>query len=152
MWHIKNLVVFYYEAKIIIEMQEKLLTFCATKNWPATIFFSRIYSSMDKLLSFQKKITNFFSIVQGSAREKTQQLLSIRGFTLMIRENNYETAVTYMNPITSPLKTITDPLKEIKWSKQTQKKVPSQIFFLLVPLGTIAQLFTKKKFPTSQSL
>ena len=63
-------------------------------------FFSRIYSSMDKLLSFQKKITNFFSIVQGSAREKTQQLLSIRGFTLMIRENNYETAVTYMNPIT----------------------------------------------------
>ena len=26
MWHIKNAVVFYYEAKIIIEMQEKLLT------------------------------------------------------------------------------------------------------------------------------
>ena len=62
-------------------------------------FFSRIYSSMDKLLSFQeKKITNFFSIVQGSAREKTYKLLSIRGFTLLIRANNYETAVTYMNP------------------------------------------------------
>ena len=27
------------------------------------------------------------------------------------------------------------------------KKVPSQIFFLLVPLGTIAQLFTKKNVP-----
>ena len=26
MWHIKNAVVFYYEAKIIIEMRENLLT------------------------------------------------------------------------------------------------------------------------------
>ena len=26
MWHIKNAVVFYYEAKIIIEMWQKLLT------------------------------------------------------------------------------------------------------------------------------
>jgi len=42
---------------------------------------------MDKLFSFQgKKITSLFSIVQGSAREKTQKLLSIRGFTLLIRE------------------------------------------------------------------
>ena len=84
--------------------------------------------------------------MQGSAREKTQKLLSIRVFTLLIRENNYETAVTYESAvsITSPLKTITDLLKEIKWPKQTpNKKVPSQIFFLLVPLGTIAQLFTK---------
>jgi len=32
------------------------------------------------------------------AWEKTYKLLSIRGFTLMIRENNYETALTYMNP------------------------------------------------------
>ena len=29
--------------------------------------------------------------------------------------------------------------------KTDQKKVQSQIFFLLVPLGTIAQLFMKKK-------
>ena len=35
--------------------------------------------------------------------------------------------------------------------KTDPKKVPSQIFFLLVPLGKIAQLFTKKN-PTSQSL
>ena len=33
--------------------------------------------------------------------------------------------------------------KKSKWSKQTKKKVPSQVFFLLVPLCTIAQLFTK---------
>ena len=26
MWHIKNVVVIYYEAKTIIEMQDKLLT------------------------------------------------------------------------------------------------------------------------------
>jgi len=50
---------------------------------------------MDKLLSFQgKKIINFFSIVQGSEREKTLTLLPIRGFTLLIREINYETALT----------------------------------------------------------
>ena len=67
---------------------------------------------MDKLLSFQEKIiTNFFSIVQGSAREKTQKLLSIRG-------NIYESAVS----ITSPLKTITDPVKEIKMVKTDFKK------------------------------
>jgi len=46
--------------------------------------------------------------------------------------------------ITSPLKTITDPLKEIKMVKTDPKKDPSQIFFLLVPLGSIAQIFTKK--------
>ena len=28
----------------------------------------------------------------------TLKLLAIRGFTLLIRKNNYETAVTYMNP------------------------------------------------------
>ena len=47
--------------------------------------------------------------------------------------------------ITSPLKTNNDPLKEIKMVKTDPKKVPSQIFFLLVPLGT--KLFTKKDFP-----
>ena len=59
---------FYYEAKIIIEMREKLLThggvftFCATFkraiNRPKIdpqIFFSQIYSSMDKLLLFQEE-------------------------------------------------------------------------------------------------
>jgi len=51
----------------------------------------------------------------------------------------------------SPLKTIIETLKEIKMVKTDPKKVPRQIFFLLVPLGTIAQLFTKKKFPTSKS-
>ena len=79
---------------------------------------------MDNLLSFQEKNTNFFSIVQGSAREKTYKLLSIRGFTLLIRANNNETAVTYESAvsITSPLKTITDPLNQIKMLKTDFKK------------------------------
>ena len=47
--------------------------------------------------------------------------------------------------ITSPLKTVTDPLKEIRMVETGPKMVPSQIFFLLVPLVTIAQLFMKKK-------
>ena len=149
------------------------------KTDPPTIFFLEFIPQWTSFFHFRKKITTFFSIVQGTAREKTQKLLSIRGFTLLIRENNYETALTYRPfhktllrssafckwisvrfyetgciwirgavSITSPLMAITDPLKEIKMVK----KVPSQIFFLLVPLGTIAQLFTKTKFHTSQSL
>ena len=55
----------------------------------------------------------------------------------------YEFAVS----ITSPLKTITDPLKEIKMVKKDPKKVSSQIFFMLVYLGKIAQIFTKKYVP-----
>ena len=89
--------------------------------------------------------------MQGSAREKKS--LSICGFTVLIRENYYETAVTYIHIsavlITSPPKTITDPLKELKMVKTDPK---SQISFLLVPPGTIAQLLMKKKLPTSQSL
>ena len=42
---------------------------------------------------------------------------------------------------TSPLKTITYPLIEIKMVKTDPKRVPIPIFFLLVPLGTIGQLF-----------
>ena len=86
MWHIKNAVVFYYEAKIIIEMREKLLTrggvyILRDLNRPKSdhrLFFFRICASMDKLLSFQEKnITNFFSIVQGSAREKKQTIMKL---------------------------------------------------------------------------
>ena len=55
---------------------------------------------MDKLSSFQEeeKITIFVSTVQGSAMKKMKKSLGIRFFTLLICENNYETAVTYMNP------------------------------------------------------
>ena len=103
MWHIKNAVVFYYEANIIIEMREKLLTRGGvyilryfqkghkyTKNWPPTIIFLK-YSSMDKLLSFQEtKITNFFSLlckgVQGKRRThyyQSEVLLYWYGKTIM---------------------------------------------------------------------
>ena len=117
-------------------------------------FLSQIYSSVDKLLSFQwKKTTNLFSIVQGRTRGKTSKLLSIPGFTLLIRENNYDCCNIYESAvsITSPLRTITGPLKEKKWSKRTQKRFQAKKNVLLVYLGTIAQLYTKK-FPTSQSL
>ena len=90
---IKNAVVFHYEAKIIIEMRKKnywparggvyiLRDFQGghkkTKNWPATILFSRIYSSIDKLLSFQvKKKLLIFSLlckgVQGKRRKNYYQ-------------------------------------------------------------------------------
>ena len=56
--------------------------------------------------------------LQGSAREKDVQII--------------------INP------TITDPLKEISMVKTDPKKVQKQIFILLVPLGTVAQLLTKK--------
>ena len=167
MWHIKNAVVFYYEAKIIIEMREKLLTRGGVyilrnfqkghkwaKKWPPIIFFLECIHQWTSFYHFRKKITNssltnFFSIVQWSAREKTYNLLSIRDFTLLILANIYESPVS----ITSSLKTFTDPLKEIKIVKLDQKMVPSHIFFLLFPLlGTIAQLLRKKKYPTSQSL
>ena len=130
-------------------------TFCATfkrvinrpKTDPQT-FFSQIYSSMDKLLSFQEKklliCSLFWKGVQGKRRTNNPRFY----FTDTRKQlwnccNIYESTES----ITSLLKTITDPLKEIKMVKTDPKKVPSQILFSLVPLGTIAKLFTKKKFP-----
>ena len=49
--------------------------------------------------------------------------------------------------INSPLKTSTDPLKEIKMVKTDTKKVQSQIFFLLLPLVQLPNFLWKKKFP-----
>ena len=82
---------------------------------------------MDKLLSFQeKKITNFFSIVRGKRRKNYYQSAVLFTDT----QNNYETTLTYVYEsavsITSPPKTITGPLKEIKMIKTDPKKVPSQ--------------------------
>ena len=105
---------------------------------------------MDKLLSFQEKKLLIFSLLCKGVQGKRPKIIINPRFyftdtqkQLWNCSNIYESAVS----ITSPLKTITDPLKEIKMVKTDLKKVPSQIFFLLVPLGTIAQLFTKKKFP-----
>ena len=145
MWHIKNAVVFYYEAKIIIEMRKKLLTRGGvyflrdfqkghkwTKKLPPTIFFLEIIHQWTSFYHFRKK----------------RLLINPRFYFTDTRKqlwnccNIFESAVS----ITSPLKTITDPLKEIKMVKTDPKKVPSQIFFLLVPLGTFAQLFMKKNF------
>ena len=67
---------------------------------------------------------------------------------IWIRGVDYEIAVA----ITNPLKTITGPRKKMKMLKIDLKKVPSPKFFLHDYVGTMAQLFTKKKNLTSQSL
>ena len=76
----------------------KLRAINRPKSDPRLFFFSDLFINGQAFIISGKKITNFFSIVQGSAREKTYKLLSIRGFTLLIRANNYKTAVAYMNP------------------------------------------------------
>ena len=74
----------------------------------------------------------------GSAREKTYKLLANRGFTLLIRENSYETAVIYMNPWCQSA-------ERNRNGQNRQKKGSKPKLFLLVHLGTIPQHFTKKK-------
>ena len=95
------------------------------KSDPRLFFLSNLFIDGQAFIILGKKNTDFFSIVQGSAREKTYKLLSIRGFTLLIREkqlwnycNIYESVVS----ITSPRKTITGQLKEIKMVKTESKK------------------------------
>ena len=81
------------------------------KNWPPTIFFSRIHSSMDKLLSFQEtKITNFFLYCARECKGKEAKIIINPQFYFTDTRkqlwnccNIYESAVS----ITSPLKTIT---------------------------------------------
>ena len=58
-----------------------------------------------------------------------------------------------MNPRcqTNPLKTITDPLQEIKMAKTDPKKVPSPISFCSFLYVQFPD-FLRKKNPSSQSL
>ena len=103
-----------------------------------------------------KKVYYFFLYCARECKGKDVQInINPRfHFTDMCKQlwnccNIYESAVS----ITSPLKTITDPLKGIKMVKTVPKKVPSKIFFMLSSLvASLAQLFTKKIFPTSQSV
>ena len=76
---------------------------------------------MDKLLSFQEKNVLLFSLLCKGVQEKRRKLLAIRGFTLLIRENNYEHM--YMNPRLQLLVCckITHLLKEIKMVKNDPK-------------------------------
>ena len=79
-------------------------TFCATfkgamnrpKTDPRLFCFSNFFINGQAYIISGTKITNFFSILKGSAKEKAYKLLSIRGLTL--KQNKYETAVTYMIP------------------------------------------------------
>ena len=76
-------------------------TFCVTfkrainrpKTDPRLFFFSNLFINGQAFIISGKKIL-IFSLLW---RECKGKLLSIRGFTLLICENNYETAVTYMN-------------------------------------------------------
>ena len=51
---------------------------------------------MDKLITFQEKKYKFFRYCARECKGKGIQI--IINNTLLICENNYETAVTYMNP------------------------------------------------------
>ena len=125
-----------------------VFTFCATfkraihrpKITSDYFFLSNLFINGQAFIISGEKNTNFFSIVQGSAREKTYKIIINPRFYFTDTQkqlwnccNIYESAVS-----------ITSPLKDIKMVKTDPKKVPSQVFFLLVPLGTIAQLFTKQ--------
>ena len=126
----KNAVVFYNKAKIIIEMREKLLTraavaftFCATfirainrpKNDPRLFFFLNLFINGQAFIISGEKELLIFSIlckgVQGKRHKKYYQSAVLLYWKLRKQLWNcysiYESAVS----ITSPLKTITDPLK-----------------------------------------
>jgi len=114
-------------------------TFCVTfkrainrpKTDPQLFFFSNFFINGQAYIISGTKIINFFSIGKG-----------VQGIIIFINPcfnftdtekqlwncyNIYESAVT----ITSPLKTITDPQKEIKMAKTDAKKVPVPVFLLL---------------------
>ena len=86
-------------------------------------FVSRIFSSMDKLISFQEQKLLIFSLFWKGVQRKRRINYYHSRFNFKAKQiwngcNIYDSAVS----ITCPLKTITDPLKEIKWPKQTQKR------------------------------
>ena len=136
-------------------------TFCATfkgarnrpKTDPRLFFFSKLFINGQAFIISGKKIW-IFSLLYFCARECKGKVVKIIinqrfNFTDTWKQlwnccNIYESAMS----ITSRLKTVSDPLKEIKIVKTDPKKVPSQILFLLFPLGSIAQF----QFFTSQSL
>ena len=70
--------------------------------------------------------------MQGSARKMMWKTLPVRGLLYWYAINNYETAITYMNPRCQLLvrcRQLPIRWKKYKWSKQTQKRSQAQIFF-----------------------
>ena len=141
----KNAVVFYYEVKIIIEMWEKILTcsgvsVCATfkmvinrrKTDPPTIFFLGFIQHCTSFYHFRKTKYQFFLYCAGECMGKDVQIIINPQFyftdtrkQLWICCNIYESVLS----ITSPLKTITVPLKEIKMVKTDQKRFQAKFYF-----------------------
>ena len=116
------------------------------KKWPPTIFFSNLLHQWTSFYHFRKKNKKKILYCARECKGKDVQIIiNLRYYFTDTRKklwnccNIYESAVS----ITCPLKTIADPLKEIKMVKTDPKKVPSQIFFLIVPLGTF---YEKKMF------
>jgi len=114
-------------------------------------FFSRIYLSLFKalIISGRKKNTFFLYYARECKENYVKNITSPR-LTLLIRDNNYETAITYMNPRCKLLVRCRRPLirwKKQKWSKQTQKRSQAKTPFLVVHQGTTAQLLREKKIP-----
>ena len=113
---------------------------CGKNYWPAVAF--TFCATFKRVINRPKTALTPTIFVQGSAREKTYKLLSIRGFILLIRENNYETAVICQ--LLARWRQLLIRWKKYKWSKQTKKgSKPNFLFcsFLLVQLPN----FLRKK-------
>ena len=114
---------------------------------PDYFFFLEFIHQWTSFYHFRKKKYYFFLYCARECKGNDVHMIIWPRFYLSdTRAQLWKCCNIYESPvsITSPLKTITDPLKEIKMVKTDPKKVPSQLSLLLVPQGTIAQLFTKK--------
>ena len=110
---------------------------------------------MVKLRLFQKeKKYYFFLYCATECKANDVESITSPRFCLLIREQNYETAMTYMNPRLQWLvrwRQLLIRWNKLKIAKIDRKKSQAKKWFLHNNLGTIAQPFTKKNL-TSQSL
>ena len=121
-------------------------TFCATfkrdiirpKTDPQLFFFSNLFINGQAFINSGKENYYFFSLlcngVQGKRRTKYYQYAAL--LLLIYCENNYETAVTFMNPRCQLLvrrRQLLIRWKKSKWAKRTKKgfqaKFPFCSFF-----------------------
>ena len=102
-------------------MRENLLTrdgVYILHDFRLFFFFSNLFINGQAFIISKKKI---LYCARECKRKDIQIIINPQFYFTDMRKqlwncfNIYESAVS----ITSPLKTITDPLKEIKWSKQT---------------------------------
>ena len=122
-----------------------------SKTDPRLFFFLEFIHQWKSFNHFRKIKLHFFSLLCKG--KDLQIIINPRFYFTDTRKqllnycNIYESAVS----ITSPLKAITDPLKEINWSKQTKKGCKPKFLFARSSRYN-CPTFCEKKFPTSQSL